>query len=213
MLVLGAGGLAMQLLDTLVELNLEENLVFFDDTKGSECRYLYDKFPVINSIDLANTHFKRDNRFILGTGNPKLRNMFYEKFTKNGGEPISIISPSVTVSDFNVKIGIGVTILRGCVIESGVSLGNGCLINLNCTICHGSTLGDYCEMGPGGMITGNVKIGENTTIGSGAIILPNSVIGKNVIVASGALVRHDFPDNVMVAGVPAIIKKIFNSNN
>jgi bifunctional N-acetylglucosamine-1-phosphate-uridyltransferase/glucosamine-1-phosphate-acetyltransferase GlmU-like protein len=35
-------------------------------------------------------------------------------------------------------------------------------------------------------------------------------IGSNVIVAAGAVVTKDVPDNCMVAGVPAIIKKQLN---
>jgi serine O-acetyltransferase len=34
-------------------------------------------------------------------------------------------------------------------------------------------------------------------------------IGNNVIIAAGSVVTHDIPDNCMVAGVPAVIKKRF----
>ena len=207
MLVLGAGGFAMQLLDTLAELNMENNLVFFDDTMGSECRYIHGKFPVINSMDLAIDHFEGDKRFLLGTGNPSVRKMLLDKFNGIGGNVLQIISPSLVSGKYNVNIGYGVSILHGVVIESGVSIGDGCLINLNCTITHGSILGNFCEIGPGAMIAGNAQIGEYSTLGAGAIILPNVKVGKHVTVAAGAVVTKDMPDNVMVAGIPAIIKK------
>ena len=52
-----------------------------------------------------------------------------------------------------------------------------------------------------------VHIGDNCWIGAGAIILPGVTIGNGSVIAAGAVVNKDVPDNVMVAGVPAIIKK------
>lgn len=46
-------------------------------------------------------------------------------------------------------------------------------------------------------------MGANTTI------LPGVTVGENSIVAAGAVVSKDFPDNVIVGGIPAkIIKRI-----
>lgn len=52
-----------------------------------------------------------------------------------------------------------------------------------------------------------IIIGNNVWIGANAVILPGVKIGNGVIVAAGAVVNCDIPDNVMVAGVPARIKK------
>lgn len=53
----------------------------------------------------------------------------------------------------------------------------------------------------------SISIGKDVWIGAGAIILPGVKIGNGVVVAAGAVVNKDVPDNVMVAGVPATIKK------
>lgn len=53
----------------------------------------------------------------------------------------------------------------------------------------------------------DIWIGENVWVGAGAIILPGCKIGNNVVVAAGAVVCGDVSDNVMVAGVPAKVKK------
>lgn len=52
-----------------------------------------------------------------------------------------------------------------------------------------------------------IWIGDNVWIGAGAIVLPGCKIGNNCVVAAGAVVCGDVPDNVMVAGVPAKIRK------
>lgn len=48
-----------------------------------------------------------------------------------------------------------------------------------------------------------ITIGDNVWIGGNAVINPGVCLGNNVVVASGAVVTRDFPDNVVIAGVPA----------
>ena len=55
-----------------------------------------------------------------------------------------------------------------------------------------------------------VYIGDNVWIGANVTILPGVTIGDYVVVAAGAVVTKDVPSGVLVAGVPAIVKKRFN---
>lgn len=52
-----------------------------------------------------------------------------------------------------------------------------------------------------------IKIGKDCWIGAKATILDGSVIGNGCIVAAGAVVTGIFPDNCILAGVPAKIIK------
>lgn len=52
-----------------------------------------------------------------------------------------------------------------------------------------------------------VHIGDNVWVGARSVILPGVTIGNNVVVAAGSVVTKDVPNNVMVAGVPAVVKK------
>lgn len=52
-----------------------------------------------------------------------------------------------------------------------------------------------------------VVIGKNTWIGRGVHIGPGVTIGEGCIIAANAVVRGQFPDNVLIAGVPATIKR------
>lgn len=54
---------------------------------------------------------------------------------------------------------------------------------------------------------GYVEIGRNVWIGNNVMILKNTKIGDNSIVAAGAVVSGNFPDNVIIGGVPAKIMK------
>ncbi len=62
-------------------------------------------------------------------------------------------------------------------------------------IIHGATVGDDC------------------IIGMGAILLNRAKVGRHCIVAAGAVLREGFevPDGVLVAGVPAVIKRELNA--
>ena len=52
-----------------------------------------------------------------------------------------------------------------------------------------------------------VVIGKNVWIGACSVILPGVTIGDGSVIAAGSVVTKDVPSHVMVAGVPAIIKK------
>ena len=52
-----------------------------------------------------------------------------------------------------------------------------------------------------------VVIGNNVWIGTRAIILPGCHIGSNVIIGAGAVVTKNFPNDVLITGNPATIKK------
>lgn len=51
----------------------------------------------------------------------------------------------------------------------------------------------------------NIIIGSNCDIGMNSCILPGTILGRNVQVGAGSVVKGKFPDNVIIAGVPAKI--------
>ena len=56
-----------------------------------------------------------------------------------------------------------------------------------------------------------VVIGSNVWVGANSTILPGVTIGDHVVVAAGSVVTRDIPSCVLVAGVPAHIKKNIKS--
>lgn len=57
----------------------------------------------------------------------------------------------------------------------------------------------------------SIIIGSGTWIGSSCLILGGTSIGKGTVVAAGSVVLEgNYPDNALLAGVPAIIHKIYS---
>lgn len=59
-------------------------------------------------------------------------------------------------------------------------------------------------------LSGPIEIGDGTWFGINATVLPNTVIGKNCVIAAHAVVKGTFPDNCVIAGIPARIVKKYN---
>lgn len=57
-----------------------------------------------------------------------------------------------------------------------------------------------------------IHIGKNVWIGARAIVAGNVRIGDNSIIGAGTLVTRDVPANVICAGNPMRIVKVFSSN-
>lgn len=208
MLIIGAGGFAKEILEVLHQVGYRDDISFYDDLNHIAPKLLFNKFNVLNNLESAHDYFLRINyKFTIGIGTPILRKSIYEKFIKIGGYFESTISPHAKIGNFGNTIGKGCNIMTGSILTCDIKIGKGSLINLNCTIGHDVEIGEFVELSPGVNISGFCKIGNYSSIGTNATILPKVNIGENVIVAAGAVVTKNVPNNCMVAGVPAIIKK------
>ncbi|MBB6240236.1 acetyltransferase EpsM [Pedobacter sp. AK013] len=137
------------------------------------------------------------------------RKSIIELLEKKGYGFINIIHPHNYLSP-TLKMGTGNCIAPGCVINANVNIGNHCIINSNCNISHDCILENYVTISPGVTIAGNVSIKEGVFIGAGATVIPGVTIGNNAYIAAGACVTKDVLPHVMVAGVPAKVKKIID---
>lgn len=75
------------------------------------------------------------------------------------------------------------------------------------TVCQCTTIGNK-QHGKNELVP---IIGDNVSLGANVVIVGDVKIGNNVIIAAGSVVVKDVPDNCMVAGNPAIVKKYFTT--
>lgn len=203
MLIIGAKGLAKEVLEIFHQKNELEGIFFYDDISTDLPEKLYGQFEVIKNMDDVIGLFKNDNRFTIGIGNPRLRKMMLEKFMNAGGQVVSAISPFAHIGSYQTNIADGSIVMAGTVITNNVTIGRICLVNPNCVISHDSTIRDNVEISPGVKITGHCYVDEGCSIGTGAILLPKVRLGKNVTVGAGAVVTKNVADGLTVVGIPA----------
>ena len=132
-----------------------------------------------------------------------------------------------------LKVASGVSIMSGVSFQfSNVSLGDntwvGSQTQFVCSEKSWIHIGARVDIAPGVMFnTGSheagtherragkncaktISIGNGTWVGMGAIILDGTTVGDGCVIAAGAVVRGEFPDDVLIAGVPARIVKQLN---
>lgn len=207
MLIIGAKGLAKELLAVMQWNNVTEEIYLFDNINSDTPDVLYDRFNVLKSWDAMERHFKEKSPdFVLGIGGANARKFCAEKAISLGGKLCSLISKDALIGNLGVEINIGVQILSHAIITTDVKIGEGTLINKSAIISHDATIGYYCEISPGARILGRVSIGNETEIGTNAVILPDVTVGNNCKIGAGAVVTKNVPNGLTVVGIPA--KKI-----
>jgi sugar O-acyltransferase (sialic acid O-acetyltransferase NeuD family) len=125
---------------------------------------------------------------------------------KAGLKPISAIHPSAVIAQ-TANIGEAVIINANAVIQPFASIGNGVMIHAGCIVEHNAIVEDYATLAPGARMAGWSQVGRGATVFTGANLIPSVKVGNESIVAAGATVINDVPDRVLVAGVPAELKK------
>ncbi len=160
--------------------------------------------PTVETISAFEPH--EDEVYILGPTTltrRELARLLHERFKLDFCtlvHPTAYVSPLATLSQ-------GVFVGANSVIAPGVQLGSHVFINRGVTIGHDTRIGDFSRVQPGSHLGSLSKIGEGVTVGLGATIIERLRIGDNTVIGAGAVVLEDVPANVLVAGVPAKIKK------
>jgi sugar O-acyltransferase (sialic acid O-acetyltransferase NeuD family) len=209
MVIIGAKGLAKELLQVLHENGDLDGLCFFDDISPEIPDRLYGRFPVIRSFDELANHFKtRSPEFALGVGGPSRRRDLSEKAEKGGGRLCSIVARSASVGSYGTRIAPGVCILTHAILTNDVTVGEGTLINKGAIVGHDVVIGKYCEIAPGARIMGRSRIGDFTEIATNAIVLPDTQIGACCRVDAGSVARNRIPDGTAVLGAPSRVFRL-----
>jgi sugar O-acyltransferase (sialic acid O-acetyltransferase NeuD family) len=160
--------------------------------------------PVIES--LADFAPRPDEVYILGPTTPTratLAALLTERFRLSFH---TLVHPTAYVSPL-AALGPGVFVGANSAIAPGAALAEHVFVNRGVTIGHDTKIGAFSRIQPGSNLGGLSQIGWGVTVGIGATLLERLVIGDNAVIAAGAAVLRDVPANVLVAGVPATIKK------
>ena len=146
------------------------------------------------------------DELIVALGDNKTRLNLTEKYMSAGINLATIIHPNASVSKF-ATVHCGTVICTNAVIGPFAVLGKANVISIGGIVAHDCRFEDGVRISPNAVVAGTCEIGKNTWVCIGAQVANNIRIGINSVVGAGAVVLKDVPDNVLVAGIPAIIKK------
>lgn len=88
-----------------------------------------------------------------------------------------------------------------------IRIGNHVKIGPNCQFYTPNHPMDYMERRKPQETALPITIGDDTWIAGGVIICPGVTIGHRCIIAAGSVVTKDVPDDSLVAGCPAVLKR------
>jgi sugar O-acyltransferase (sialic acid O-acetyltransferase NeuD family) len=200
LVIVGAGGHALEVFDELIHLNPEHpenNLVCYDED-FSKLRFKQN-INILHTKEELNKKIPGSFRFCLGIGNPQIRKNMINSLEQLGGIYLPIRSKTAMIS----KSSCGVfDAMNLSFIGPDTKIGLGSLVNVGAKIHHEVILGEFVEIGPGTLVLGNATVGDFTQLGAGVVILPGVKVGKNCRIGAGSVVTRNILDGMTAYGVP-----------
>ena len=142
---------------------------------------------------------------VVAIGENSIRRTMMERLVADGERLAAAVHPRATVAA-TARIGEGVVISAGAIVQPGVTIGRGVILNTRCSVDHDSTVGDFAHLSPGATVGAHVHIGEEALIALGASVIARRRVGARTLIGAGAVVVRDIPDDVIAFGNPARIR-------
>ncbi|WP_175962551.1 NeuD/PglB/VioB family sugar acetyltransferase [Burkholderia pyrrocinia] len=198
-IVVGAGGHAKVCIELLQAMGERVAYCVGGDDSQEHCLGI----PVLKGDDnLEELNRKGYKRVFIAIGANRLRDRLAALTSGLGYTLVNAISPSASISP-SAKIGSGVAIMAGAVINSEANIGDLSIVNTGATIDHDCRIGRAVHIAPQSALAGNVVVGDYAFLGIGTKVIPEVVIGELAIIGAGGVVVGDISPRVTAVGVPA----------
>jgi sugar O-acyltransferase (sialic acid O-acetyltransferase NeuD family) len=147
--------------------------------------------------------------YLLGPTTPKRAALASELRRRHALLFHTLVHPTAYVSPL-ATLGQGTYVGAQAVIASGAALDEHVFVNRCAMVGHDTRVGMFSRIQPGANVAGLSRLGRGVTIGIGATLVERLEIGDNAVIGAGSVVLEDVPENVLVAGIPAQIKKVIS---
>ena len=201
LILIGAGGHACSLLDTLIGHELR-GLLSEDKAQWGE-RVLGVK--VLGGDEVLATLNPADVKLVNAVGSAgktTARRDVFERCKERGFTFAAVTHPSAVLSP-NATLGEGVQLLANSYVGPQAQLGNNVLVNTGAVLEHDCHVCAHVHIAPNATLLGGVRVGVGSHIGAGATVLQNVAIGERCVIGAGAVVLHSVETGQTVVGVPA----------
>ena len=188
-IVLGAGGHARVLVDALLLDSVQ--ILGMTDVNPQSQPFL--GVPFLGNDTVVEQHSPNDILLVNGIGSvsqPYLRQKIFQKFKSMGFCFRNVIHHSSVIAR-DVKLGEGVQVMAGAVVQCGCKIGDNTIVNTCASIDHGCQIESHVHLGPGVVLSGNVCIEELGHIGTGAKIIQSVQVGARSFIKAGTVVTSN----------------------
>ena len=125
---------------------------------------------------------------------------------------LTVLAPVYFDYGVYTHFGKGTFVNHGCYFMDGgtIHIGENVFIGPYCGFYTASHPINYADRNKGLERALPIKIGDNCWFGAKVSVMQGVTIGAGCVIAAGSVVTEDVPENSLVAGVPATIKKRIN---
>jgi acetyltransferase-like isoleucine patch superfamily enzyme len=140
------------------------------------------------------------------------RRLFLRRRLRSCGSGLDVCQGAIFEYPERIDLGDRVFVNRGALItaRTDIYIGDDVLIGPYVVINSGDH--NYSDLtqpiGSQGHKVGPINIGNDVWLGAHCVILRDVKVGDGAVVAAGAVVINDVPPYTLVAGVPAVPKKL-----
>lgn len=202
-ILLGAGGHAKVVLSLLNAAGWTV-LGVTDPGLASDGMSLWRGLPVLGGDEVLMKFKGRDIGLVNGLGQLAGSNKRYRlfEFLKEEGFDFPVLIHPQACVDASVRLGEGVQIMAGVIIQADTVIGMGSIVNTAACIDHDCVIGAHVHIAPGATLCGNVHAHDGAFIASGAVVIQGVVIGENAIVGAGAVLTRNLTAEQTIIGPP-----------
>lgn len=203
LILLGAGGHAKSVIDTLKQLNCFQIVGILD--KEEKVGDVVGGIQVIGTDEELSKYYAQGIKYVFigvgSVGDTRLRHRLYDEAGKIGFKFPSIIDPTAIVSN-DVIIDEGCYVGKGSIINTGSRIDKQCIINTGAIVEHDCIIEEFVHIAPGAVLSGGIKIGADTHIGLNATIIQGVQIGHSSLIGAGSVVTKNIESHKKAYGNP-----------
>jgi UDP-perosamine 4-acetyltransferase len=191
-IVIGAGGHASVLVETLLTLN--KTILGVVAPEASMLKN-YPHIAYLGQEEQIETYSPDKIRLVNGVGgvspekNQNRQNIFH-KFKSKGYLFETLVHPFSFVASTAV-LHEGAQVMAGVIIQPNAIIGSNAIINTRASIDHDCTIGHSVHVAPGVILSGNVIAGDRVHIGTGANVVQGIHIEQDAMVCAGVTITKN----------------------
>ncbi len=199
LLLIGGGGHCKSVLDSALDLGYDDIAII--DQKENIGKSIMGIRIIGCDDDLQSLFDSGYQSAFIVIGNINIREKIYINLKEIGFQIPTIIDNTAIISKF-AKVGQGVFIGKGCIVNINAIIGDFAIINTGSIIEHDCQIGDFVNIAPSVTLAGEVTIGEKSNIGLNSCIREQVIVGENTVVGMGSVVTKDVKNYVVAYGNP-----------